>query len=236
MSHNIDTIQTPHNAPRPRENPARRRPPTLSRGRLRRQEQARRWRQQRMRRVGYGATALIASGLVALAVALPSGTSTSKTAMGSSGSNGPALGATAPAFSLTDVVSNKQVTLRSLAGHKTLLFFSEGVGCQACMVQAADLQTTKALSDAGVSLVSISTDPPGQLADAARQYGIHTPMLADSATTMSTAYGMLGHGGMQHPSQDGHAFMLLDANGDVVWHHAYPSIYVNPNQLLADKT
>ena len=59
-------------------------------------------------------------------------------------------------------------------------------------------------------------------------------MLADPSTSMSAAYGMLGHGGMQHPTQDGHAFMLLDAKGRVLWHQAYSQMYVDPSQLLAD--
>jgi hypothetical protein len=51
---------------------------------------------------------------------------------------------------------------------------------------------------------------------------------------MSAAYGMLGHGGMQHPTQDGHAFMLLGADGKILWHKAYQEMYVSPNQLIAD--
>ena len=47
-------------------------------------------------------------------------------------------------------------------------------------------------------------------------------------------YGMLGHGGMQHPTQDGHAFTLLGADGKVLWHHAYQDMYVSPGQLMAD--
>jgi hypothetical protein len=51
---------------------------------------------------------------------------------------------------------------------------------------------------------------------------------------MSAAYGMLGHGGMGHPTQDGHAFMLLDATGKVLWHQAYQTMYVSPSQLISD--
>ena len=55
-----------------------------------------------------------------------------------------------------------------------------------------------------------------------------------ASSSMSAAYGMLGRGGMQHPTQDGHAFMLLGANGHVLWHQAYSQMYVDPSQLLAD--
>jgi peroxiredoxin len=204
--------------------------------RLRREEQARRdeRRQRSARRAGYSAVALIAAVLVTVAVVNGGGSGSQSVDQMSASGGGPTAGAIAPAFALTDVVSGKQVTLSSLAGHKALLFFSEGVGCQACMVQAADLQRSKALTAAGIKLVSVTTDSPGDLAQAAGQYGIRTPLLADPTTRMSGAYGMLAHGGMQHPRQDGHAFMLLDPSGRVLWHQAYPQMYVQPRQLLAD--
>ena len=205
--------------------------------RLRREEQTHRkqHRKRRMRRAGWGAIGLIAATLVTVAVANTgnggNGASASMGQMGAT-SPGPALGTIAPSFSLTNAVSGTHVTRASLAGHKTLLFFSEGVSCQPCIIQTADLQNNKALANAGIRLVSITTDPPGELAQAASQYAIHTPMLADPTTSMSAAYGMLGHGGMQHPTQDGHAFMLLNANGRVLWHQAYSQMYVDPSQLL----
>lgn len=205
--------------------------------RLRREEQTQRneRRQRTARRAGYSAVALIAAALVTVAVINggSGGGGGSSDHMSASG-GGPTVGAIAPAFAVTDVVSGKQVTLSSLAGHKALLFFSEGVGCQACMVQAADLQRSKAFTAAGIKLVSVTTDPPGDLAQTASQYGIRTPMLADTTTKMSAAYGMLAHGGMQHPGQDGHAFMLLGPSGRVLWHQAYPQMYVAPSQLLTD--
>ena len=143
-------------------------------------------------------------------------------------------GRSAPAFRVRDVVSNREVTLSALSGHKTLLFFSEGASCQACLVQAADLQRSSALRGAGIGLVSITTDPASVLAEVAAQYRLTTPLLADSDTQMSRAYGMLGHGGMEHPTQDGHAFVLLDGHGKVLWQHAYPQMYVAPGQLLHD--
>jgi peroxiredoxin Q/BCP len=186
------------------------------------------------RRGGYVAVAFIAAALIAFAALSHSGSPAAQVASMGAATSGPAIGAQAPAFSLTNAVDGKVVSSASLRGHKTLLFFSEGVGCQACMVQAADLQKDSALSKAGIKLVSITTDPPAQLAAAATQYGLTAPMLADPTTSTSSGYGMLGHGGMQHPTQDGHAFMLLDANGKVLWHQAYSSMYVPPSQLMTD--
>jgi peroxiredoxin len=177
---------------------------------------------------------LVRTGAIVLGGGSSSGGAASGEEMSASSNGGPAVGATAPDFALTDVVSGKPVTRASLAGHKTLLFFSEGHGCQACMVQAADLQKSKALTNAGIRLVSITTDPPSELAQAATQYGIDTPMLADPTAAMSGAYGMLAHGGMQHAGEDGHAFMLLSPDGKVLWHQAYEEMYVQPSQLLSD--
>lgn len=194
-------------------------------------------RQRLMRRAGYGVVGLIAAALITLAVALNGGNNTAPAGhdMAShEASNGPAIGATAPDFALTDAVNHQQVTAKSLRGKKTMLFFSEGVNCQPCIIQAANLEKTGALKKNGIQLVSVTTDAADQLAQAAQQYAIHTPMLADPSMKMSGAYGMLGHGGMGHPTQDGHAFMLLDENGKVLWHKAYSEMYVEPAQLLAD--
>jgi len=205
--------------------------------RLRREQEAQRkqHRHKLMRWGGIGAVGLIAVTLVTVAVA-GGGNGTGRGADNMSGATagGPALGSIAPNFSLTNVVTGKPVTRASLAGHKTLLFFSEGVGCQPCIIQTADLEKSQAFAHTGIRLVSVTTDPPSALAQAVGQYGIHTPMLADPTTSMSAAYGMLGHGGMQHPTEDGHAFMLLGADGRVLWHQAYSQMYVDPSQLLAD--
>ena len=194
-------------------------------------------RQRTMRWAGFGVIGVIAVALVTLAVVLGGSGNTKVPAshqMGDSGSTSAQVGAMAPDFALTDAVSGRQVSLQTLKGRKTMLFFSEGVSCQACLVQAADLQKNAALRKAGIQLVSVTTDQPSDLATAARQYGITTPLLADPTTSMSMAYGMLGHGGMGHATQDGHAFMLLGADGRVLWHQAYQEMYVKPQQLIQD--
>jgi peroxiredoxin len=189
-----------------------------------------------MRRAGYGVVGVIAATLITLAVALGgSTTTTSPVSTSSGGATGPAVGQQAPDFTLTEAVSGKQVSLASLRGSKTMLFFSEGVYCQACMVQAADLEKDGALAARNIKLVHVSTDDPELLAQAAAQYGIATtPLLSDPSTEMSAAYAMLGHGGMGHPQTNGHAFMLLDEQGEVLWHRAYQEMYVQTPQLLAD--
>jgi peroxiredoxin len=153
---------------------------------------------------------------------------------GGTGEGSTATGSAAPDFRAYDVVSGRDMTLADLQGKTTLLFFSEGASCQACLVQISDLQSESRLRDEGIQLVSVSTDPPAILSQAAREYGITTPLLSDSSTQMSSAYGMLGRGGMGHPGADGHAFMLLDRDGRIAWQQAYSQMYVEPTDLLAE--
>ncbi len=200
--------------------------------------QAARERAEHRRRVRNTAlSALVIAVAVGGLAVLRTGGGTGASLAGAAATGAPrslATGATAPSFRVRDVVSGREVTLGSLAGHKTLLFFSEGASCQACLVQAADLQSSAALRAAGIQLVSITTDPASVLSEVAAQYRLRTPLLADSDTQMSRAYGMLGRGGMEHPSQDGHAFVLLDAQAKVLWQRAYPEMYVAPAQLMSD--
>lgn len=143
------------------------------------------------------------------------------------------MGNRAPDFSAKDVVSGKTVTLSDLKGSKTLLFFSEGAGCEACMMQIRDLEKRQTeLRKRDIRLVSVTTDPPDVLASAAKQYGITTPLLSDESTQMSSQYEMLGRGGMGHPSADGHAFMLLNRAGRVRWEQEYAEMFVPARKLL----
>lgn len=145
---------------------------------------------------------------------------------------GATVGAPAPDFAAPDVVSGRTLRLADMRGRRTLLFFSEGASCQACLVQIRDLEPV--LTRAGVRLVSVSTDPPDVLAQTARQYGIRTAMLSDATRRMSTDYGMLGKGGMGHPDTDGHAFVLLDRRGTIRWARAYAQMYVPPKEILRE--
>lgn len=155
------------------------------------------------------------------------------------GDDGPTAASTAPGseapdFSALDVVSGEDLSLADLEGQQTLLFFSEGAACQACMVQIIDLEKSRALEKRGIALVNITTDPPDLLREAVDAYGITTPTLSDASQEMSIAYDMLGRGGMEHPDQDGHAFTLVDSSGNIAWEGEYRSMYVPPADLLAE--
>lgn len=143
---------------------------------------------------------------------------------------------TAPPFSVVDAVSGKPTSQSNFAGQNLLLFFSEGVACQACLVQIQALEKKQAqFAKRNLALAHISVDSVDSLKQAAQQYKLKTtPLLADEDAKMSSDYGMLGKGGMGHPNQDGHAFMLVSPKGKILWEKAYTSMYVEPSKLFGD--
>lgn len=142
------------------------------------------------------------------------------------------------AFTERDVVGGREISSQSLRGRKTLLFFSEGVMCQACFEQIRDIERVGAeLEKTGIGLVSITPDSDEVLKEAVSQYGISTPMISDEDRDMSTAFDTLGRG--MHSDTPGHAFVLVDETGKVVWQRdywldPYRTMYVEPATLLAD--
>ena len=147
------------------------------------------------------------------------------------------VGASVPSFSERDLITGKAITSRSVSNKKTLLFFSEGVMCQACFEQIQGLQGVGAeLKGRGIRLVSITPDPPSDLRQAVAQYGITTPVISDADATMSRAFNTLGQG--MHATTPGHAFVLI-GKGKVLWYRdywlpPYRMMYVPPDRLLAD--
>jgi peroxiredoxin len=145
-------------------------------------------------------------------------------------------GTTMPTFVGHDVVTGHEITSQSIYDQKTLLFFSEGVNCQACLEQIKGLQQVGSqLSAQGIKLVSITPDSADILRQAVTDYGITTPVISDSALTMSEAFNTLGLG--MHGNTPGHAFFLV-YHGKVLWYRDYwltnQSMYVQPSTLLAE--
>jgi peroxiredoxin Q/BCP len=138
----------------------------------------------------------------------------------------------APAFSERDVVSGRPLTNSGLRGKNVLLFFSEGVMCQACFEQIQSLQARAGeLKARHLLLVNITTDPPGGLRQAAAQYGITSPLISDENGDMSTTYEAIGRG--MHPNTDGHTFVLVDKRGQIRWRRDYQTMFVPPQELFA---
>ena len=158
-------------------------------------------------------------------------------AAGPGAGDGLRVGSTVPAFSEHDLLTGKPITSQSVYRGKTLLFFSEGVMCQACFQQIQGLQKIGTeLTKRSIKLVSITPDTPADLEQAVRLYGITTPVISDTDRSISAAFDTLGRG--MHADMPGHAFVLV-SHGKVLWYRDYwlppdRSMYVPPKKLLGD--
>src|SRR5262245_46058936 len=166
-----------------------------------------------------------------------SGTPAHAMPTGENAGEGLPAGSAVPAFAERDLLTDSPITSKTVYGQKTLLFFSEGVMCQACFQQIQGLQKVGAeLERRGIRLVSITPDTKGDLEQAARLYGITTPLISDDNHDMSAAFNTLGKG--MHADTPGHAFALI-SGGKVLWYRDYwlppdQTMYVSASKLLAD--
>lgn len=139
----------------------------------------------------------------------------------------------APDFTLTST-SGEQVHLSDYRGKNVILYFSEGAGCQSCLVQMAQIEKSKADFDsAGFTVLPIVMNSRDQIAADMAANGVQTPFLLDDGS-VSTAYGTIGKG--MHGNLPGHSFVLIDAQGQQRWYGEYPSMWVAPDELLTQAT
>lgn len=136
---------------------------------------------------------------------------------------------TAPDFTLNDT-SGQQVRLADLRGQNVLLYFSEGAGCQSCLVQMAEIERTPAFSKAALTVLPIVMNTREQIMEDMAANGVKTPFLLDDGT-VSKAYGTLGKG--MHAGLPGHSFVLIDKFGVQRWYGDYPSMFLSPTDLMA---
>lgn len=147
------------------------------------------------------------------------------------------IGAQVPAFSERDVRTGAAITSSSIYDRMTLLFFSEGVMCQACLAQIEGIERLGGeLEKRRIELVSVTPDSSGDLRLAASEYGLTTPLISDDDRTMSKAFNTLGRG--MHGDTPGHAFVLV-GQGQVLWYRDYwlpptRSMYVDAERILRE--
>ena len=138
---------------------------------------------------------------------------------------------TAPGFTLADT-SGTQHTLAQHRGENVLLYFSEGAGCQSCLVQMGAIEKqADAFAKEGVTVLPIVMNTREQITADMATNGVTTPFLLDDGT-VSRAYGTLGKG--MHAGLPGHSFVLIDKQGQQRWHGEYPSMWLAPQQLLKE--
>lgn len=137
----------------------------------------------------------------------------------------------APPFALTRT-DGTGVSLDTLRGKPALLYFNEGVGCDICFTQMAKIEAERAGFDqAGIQLVPVVMNPPDQVRAELARFGLTTPYAIDAGGAVSRAYDTLGRG--HHADLPGHSFVLLGPDGTERWRGDYPTMWVEPAQLLA---
>jgi peroxiredoxin len=136
----------------------------------------------------------------------------------------------APPFTLAST-SGGQVSLSDYQGHNVLLYFNEGVGCDACFYQTVELENNASdLQAKDITLLPIVVNPADQVQPYLDQFGITTPYLIDADGSVSRAYGVMGKG--MHADLPGHGFVFIDASGQERWSKEYPSMYASTSELL----
>jgi peroxiredoxin len=203
--------------PRPRSAPSR-----SARERARQPPVGRRRSPDPRRRMSWMVWAAAAAAVVAVLFVVFSRASSSSTAAADTYSVGqPGPGQPAPGFTLP-ATTGGTVSLSQFRGRTVLLYFQEGITCQACWDQLVALDhSTAALRSAGVDqVVTITTDPVDLLAQKVRDEKINTPVLSDKTVGVSHVYHANSYG-MMGTSRDGHSFVLVGPTGTIRWRADY---------------
>ena len=136
----------------------------------------------------------------------------------------------APPFTLTDT-TGATVDLAALRGRNVILYFSEGAGCQSCLLQMAQIEAQQAKFDeANITVLPIVMNTRDQITADMSANNVKTPFLLDDGT-VSTEYGTIGRG--MHAGLPGHSFVVIDSQGMQRWYGEYPSMWLEPDDLLA---
>lgn len=153
----------------------------------------------------------------------------------------PGPGEMAPPIKLT-TTRGAPFDLESLRGQTVLLYFQEGLMCDACWDQLRDIETnfTRFRAMGITSIVTITTDPPDLLAEKVRSGRYFMPVMSDPSVAVSRAYhanddGMMGKG----TRYDAHTFIIVGPDGKILWRGDYGgapnyAMYIPVTDLVAD--
>lgn len=136
----------------------------------------------------------------------------------------------APDFTLP-TTDGQSITLSDLRGGPVVLYFNEGAGCGSCTAQMAEIEKNPGFKKAGITVLPIVMNTAEQIMPDMQAFGVTTPYLLDDGT-VSQAYNVLGKG--MHEGLPGHGFILIDAEGIQRWYGDYPSMWLDPADLLQE--
>lgn len=138
----------------------------------------------------------------------------------------------APAFTMTNT-AGQAVSLADFKGKPVLLYFNEGVGCDACFYQQVDIEKYAAqLKAMGITELPVVMNPADEVNPELTRFKLTTPYLIDKDGSVSAAYGVLGKG--MHGGLPGHGFVLIDGNGVIRWQGEYPTMFLPANELISN--
>lgn len=101
-------------------------------------------------------------------------------------------GDAAPDFTLPDA-QGKELSLASLRGKKTIVYFYPAASTPGCTKQACDFRDSlESLTAAGYQVVGISPDASAKLAKFTDAQDLTFPLLADEDHAVAEAYGAWG--------------------------------------------
>lgn len=150
--------------------------------------------------------------------------------LGGRSPQGGSAGGAATDFTLASTAGGS-VSLEDYRGQDVLLYFNEGIGCDACFYQTAELEkNANQLASTGLTVLPIVMNPVTDTARELQRFGLTTPYLIDADGGVTRAYDMLGNG--MHANLPGHGFVLVDGTGEVRWTMEYPSMFVSAGDLL----
>jgi peroxiredoxin Q/BCP len=153
----------------------------------------------------------------------------------------PGPGDMAPPIKLT-TTRGVSFDLDTLRGQTVLLYFQEGLMCQACWEQlkAIEANFTQLRMLGIAAMVTITTDPPDLLAQKVRTEHYFMPVVADPSVAVSQAYhanddGMMGKG----TRYDAHTFIVVGPDSKILWRADYGgapdyTMYIPVPDLIAD--
>ena len=127
-------------------------------------------------------------------------------------------GDVAPGFDLTSD-TGECVKLDDFRGRRVIVYFypkADTPGCtkQACAIQDIGPQ----ISDAGVTVIGISPDPPKKLAKFRAKFGLEFLLLSDPDHTVAASYGAWGEKKMYGKTYEGiiRSHAAIDEEGKLV--------------------